>query len=884
MRQGRYRKHQRDGGSHEPFEPAGSRHDDWRERTCATSPGFIPMKRQLHVMLVLWTSVSLAVSGCAPTQPYFFFEDGDMSHYVGMATAIEHPDLDTQRLSEVEHAGPPLTVSDPEYAELWELALQDAVRITLENSKVIRTIRGAEAQFGGQRPQEDTAPSQLLALAGNPEAVSTVYDAALAESDPNFGPEGALSAFDAQLGSALFWEKNDRPQNLELRIDTNGDGVPDALDPNLERFGFARIRRQDLGQFNTTLSKRLVTGGRVAVAANTIYEFSNVGRRELPSDWTQNFEFQFSQPLLQGSGLLFNRIAGPFDPFNGAGSPNFDGVLIARINTDIRLADFEANVRNLVREVEGAYWDLYFAYRNLEARKVGRDSALATWRKVKALSVEGARGGEADKEAQAREQFYFFRAEVETALSDLFNAESRLRYLMGLTATDGRLISPATEPGMAHVEFDWHEIHAESLVRSAELRQQRWRIKRAELELMAAKNLLLPRLDLVTRYRWLGLGDELINSDGRGYSGSNEDILADTDAFSTLTDGNFQESQIGINMNIPLGFRRELATVRNQQLQVAENRAILQDQELELSHALANAVRVLNTSYTLMQTNFNRVVAAQRQVEALDELFRLGTITVDLVLDAQRRLADALTSAYRAQADYNAAIAQVHFRKGSLLEYNGVYLAEGPWPGKAYFDAHRRGRARDAALFLDYGFSRPDVISRGPASQQIGDMVPQGAIYDGQIIHDGMPVPAPGEPTPAPAPPPTDPSKPMEELPTPPGPATMKPLRTPTQLSKHQTPSAQPAQFEHESSSKSGSSGGFDWKLERPTEPKRDVSVMKAAASTPVAGSSDKVANTTKIRLTVGESKDSAWQNSQVRVASAQEEAGESSGWKRASK
>jgi hypothetical protein len=87
------------------------------------------MKRQLHVMLVLWTSVSLAVSGCAPTQPYFFFEDGDMSHYVGMATAIEHPDLETQSLAEVQHVGPPLTITDPEYAELWELSLQDAVRL-----------------------------------------------------------------------------------------------------------------------------------------------------------------------------------------------------------------------------------------------------------------------------------------------------------------------------------------------------------------------------------------------------------------------------------------------------------------------------------------------------------------------------------------------------------------------------------------------------------------------------------------------------------------------------------------------------------------------------------------------------------------------------------
>ena len=59
----------------------------------------------------------------------------------------------------------------------------------------------------------------------------------------------------------------------------------------------------------------------------------------------------------------------------------------------------------------------------------------------------------------------------------------------------------------------------------------------------------------------------------------------------------------------------------------------------------------------------------------------------------------------------------VHFRKGSLLEYNGVYLAEGPWPAKAYFDAKRRARQRDAGLYMDYGFTRPAVFSQGPFPQ-----------------------------------------------------------------------------------------------------------------------------------------------------------------------
>jgi hypothetical protein len=35
-----------------------------------------------------------------------------------------------------------------------------------------------------------------------------------------------------------------------------------------------------------------------------------------------------------------------------------------------------------------------------------------------------------------------------------------------------------------------------------EVRKQKWEIKRRELELIAARNFLLPRIDAVGRYRW----------------------------------------------------------------------------------------------------------------------------------------------------------------------------------------------------------------------------------------------------------------------------------------------------------------------------------------------------------------------------------------------
>ena len=81
--------------------------------------------------------------------------------------------------------------------------------------------------------------------------------------------------------------------------------------------------------------------------------------------------------------MQYNRIAGPLSFRSVCGriwQPDRRRD-IARIRTDQTLADFEGGVRNLVRDVEDAYWELYFTYRDLEARKMGRDSALATWKK-----------------------------------------------------------------------------------------------------------------------------------------------------------------------------------------------------------------------------------------------------------------------------------------------------------------------------------------------------------------------------------------------------------------------------------------------------------------------------------------------------------------------
>jgi hypothetical protein len=629
----------------------------------------------------------------------------DASHYKHVALEMEYPKEPVPERQDDFAAFAPHVIREgpPEY---WDLKLEEALQLALMNSPVLRDLGG-----------------QVLT---NPQIVRTIQGPAITETDPNIGVEAALSQFDADFSATGNWQNNHRAIN------------------NAFFGGGTRLFQQDLNQYQVQLAKRAATGGQYFLRQNTIYDANNAPANLFPSAWDTMIEAEVRQPLLQGAGTLYNRIAGPNGTIGVA-----QGVLIARVNTDISLADFELGVRNLISNVENAYWDLYFAYRDLNAKIVARDSALETWRRIHALYVTGRRGGEADKEAQARDQYYYFQAEVEDALTGrlfdgtrtnngssggtfranpgVYVTERRLRLTMGLRPNDKRLIRPAEEPLQARVAFDWDHLTTEAITRRAELRRQRAFVKRRELELIAARNFLLPRLDTDALYRWRGLGHTLI-----GY-GDNPEF---SNAYQTLFGGQFQEWQLGATFDMPLGFRQGHAAVRNAQLVLSRERAILREQELQVVHDLSNVVGDVDRAYIVSQTNYNRRMAAAQQMAAVQTAFEADTASLLDLVESQRRLADADSRYARSMVEYTLAVKNVMFESNTLLENNGINMAEGPWPGKAYHDAAKRDSLRSRPLRLSYILPQGPLVSTGQYAQQ---QLPPAVVVGGNGATPGTP-------------------------------------------------------------------------------------------------------------------------------------------------
>ena len=633
----------------------------------------------------------------------------------------------------IEDCGPidtsisPLSVGDYASIVYQDLTLDQCIGHALQNSKVFRDLGGT--------------------IITTPQIIDGIYDPSIVTTDPRFSEEAALSAFDANFSTAAFFQNNDQASNLTFQ-GNNG------------------IFRQDFHDYRTSIQKLAATGTLFTLSNLTNYDNSNQTGQTLPHSWQTIFQGEFRHPLLQGSGVTFNRIAGP------SVQPGvYGGVLIARTNTEISLSQFREGVRDLVSEVENAYWDLYFAYRNLEATIEGRDKAY----EILVQTTEGKSREGSQAQAQAKEQYLRFERDVLDAMEGrptlgtrnnngmsggvfLSNggvrvAERRLRLICGLPINAIELLRTSDEPAATGVQFDWDQSVTEAFNGRQELVQQRWLIKQRELQLLASKNFLKPRFDLIGQYRFRGTGRSLT-----GGSNSFQDDLNNgtqiSSAFGDLTSGDFQEWQVGAEFSMPIGFRAAHLGVRNAELALSRERAILQEQKREVIFGLSNAFGELRRTFATLKAAEEQYVAA-REFQYVMKLEVERGRDRDIELEAQRRAVDAEIAFRQAQIEYMLALKNIHFEKGTYLEFCNVQLSESQSNPSAQIDASERASRR--GMRMSYVSDSPIIAQPKSATSFLGspveimtesnELVVPTDEYNELIIDESL-IPSPHAPTP----------------------------------------------------------------------------------------------------------------------------------------
>ena len=625
------------------------------------------LPKSIAASLFLLAGLSLiATCGCAHQRAAIQFP-ADCSPCQTSLQQIEYPsplcDADSdgsQFMSAV-----PITLSNFSEASTWELTLDECVELALANSEVMQKLGGV--------------------VVSSPQGATTLYDQAIFETS-QASVEAALSAFDAQLNSSFTYNRSERKFNNPFF----GGGAANLI--------------SNTSNFRFEVSKQTASGATIAVRNLTDYNRSNAPANAFPSTYDMVNQVEFRQPLGRGRGTMINRIAGP-----NAIAGNYNGVLIGRIRSDISLADFEIAVRNLVRDVESTYWDLYFAYRDLDTKIGARDAARETWEN-RQIRLENE-VGRPDDEAQARQQYYNFQNQAQNALigvaagQGVLGTERNLRRLLGLSGNDGRLIRPVTEPTVAPIAYDWDQAQIQTLGKRVELRRQKWTLRQRELELCAARALNRWRFDMVGQYGARGFGDNLFGSRSRNIGS----------AFDDLINGDLDDWQLGFELNGAIGNRQGHLAIRNAELNLVREKALLKEQQRQILLDLNQAYTEVDRALANVKTTFNSRVAVREEIEPKRKRVTEGQDQIFFLLDAEQRVATAESAVHRAIADYNKALMSYDYASGNMLRRYNIQLTEGPWSDDA-----QENMIRKAGRFQ----------KRGP-NQQLRDVKPVShGVYD----------------------------------------------------------------------------------------------------------------------------------------------------------
>ncbi len=608
------------------------------------------------------------------------------------------------------------------------LSLKEAVAVASEQGNV---------GGGGAQGQDALFLSSTGRAISGDTIKAFVLDPATAAAEV----ERSLSKFDARWITSMSWSKQDQATLTLQQSFSNGDNAA----------------------FNTTLAKPLPSGGAVGITTSINYlnlanpPAANTGFVALSTSYTPRVQFVFEQPLLQGFGVEANQLLNNhpgsqlIQGFRSTGAGT-EGILIARLRQEQARTQFDVVLNQLLVNVEVAYWNLYAEYANLAAQQ---DGLLAAFEALVYIRERDLAGVEVQRTTLPlyEGQYHQFYQRVVEARGRVLEADRVLRGLMGLRSDDGTVFTPTDEPVRTPFTFDYSSAYREGLQTKPEVIIARQDLKVQQLNYRTQQIGRMPDLRLFSSYDVNGLGGRLTGSE--------------SNALSSLSSNQFNSWQVGLRLDVPLGFRDANALVRQAQLALWRSWHTLSDAERKVFEGLVQAKRQQDQAYVLIETNRRAKAAARRQVDIINERVRAGAIADSgqylQLAQAQQNLATAQAAEFRAVADYNAALARIEFAKGTSQRYNNISVADGPLPGFVQTKAADHFRARQVALQLrehpadgptgGFDFLKPEQMPH-PADVMNAPAPP------GLPLPPSIPAPAPGPGVAPTAPPPAgDPGK-----------------------------------------------------------------------------------------------------------------------------
>ena len=547
------------------------------------------------------------------------------------------------------------------------LSLDDAITLALENNldlviarynlpiadtDILRTKSGANDRGVNTGIVQGTPGAGVAGIGGGTAgggAGGTVAAAGgagtgtggLVSSTLGVGPP--VDSFDPLLTSTIGYQHTNTPQS-----NTVISGVPSLL--------------QGTGEENFGYQQGFSTGTLLNVTFNNSRVTSNSTRTFLVPQLNSNFLIQARQHLLEGMSLASNR--------------RF--ITIAKNNREIADEAFRQQVIFTVTQTETLYWNLVTAYEDEKAK----ERALTSAQQLESNNRKQVQAGTIAQieivNAQAQEaatQQALITSQTNLQLQQLLmknaitrNENDPVLANAGLIPTD-RIQLPASEPVVPT-----QDLVNEALQHRPELAQARIDLSNRTISKRAARNALLPSVDLVANYG------------GTGLAGAPNPNFTFTGTPSTANNGGYFDALsaasghptyfAGVSVNIPIRNRAAQADQIRSELEYRQAEVRLQQLENTIAIDVRNAQFAVQQNRAAVDAALKAREFATQSLDAEQKKLSQGLSTTYNVLTQMSNVSTAESNLVNAMSAYESSKLQLDIVTGRTLETLGINIED----------------------------------------------------------------------------------------------------------------------------------------------------------------------------------------------------------------
>jgi len=412
-------------------------------------------------------------------------------------------------------------------------------------------------------------------------------------------------------------------------------------------YGGITALRENTNQYNFTYTQAWATGMQAQVSYDN-------ERLSLPSiipaevfPFNPEFDsgWQVRQHLLQGWGLDNNRRE----------------ILIAKNDIKVTDASFRAQVISTVAQIQNIYWDLVNAYENVKVQQTALEFANRTLTDNKKQVQIGT---------LAPIEVVSAESSVASATQSLITAQTNLQFEQLITKNaiarnfdDPELTAAAVVPTDTMALSEEPAAPVDELVNYAlanrpELLESELNLRNGEINNKAAKNALLPTLDVVGYYGALGLN----NNYG--------------DVFSSLVNRTNADKGGYLSLTVPLRNRAAQANQIRSELEYRQNVLNFQQQKNQINLQVRNAAFALQQARAGVESARAARDFARQSREAEEKKYALGASTSYLVLQQQSNETQAASNYVAALSTYEKARVALDQVTATILDRNGISMED----------------------------------------------------------------------------------------------------------------------------------------------------------------------------------------------------------------